>query len=231
MPVGDITLVATTNTYLKKQALDSSQLHTSEKVARIAGQAINVMQIRATQGGHSLVELGYGQGSWWLWRDHWRGWPDDAAPVARFTMPLGRSNSLQRGSLTISEGDRVLIRANATSGVIGGQTAADFDRVGVGPIPPSANYQIDTQVFNAPNYPGIKGFVYDIYPRSLPNGRSLFAIHFDADGPGSAGCIVLTDWEQWGQFRSVIAALRDRGIMRLPLVVDYSDQGASVPKR
>jgi hypothetical protein len=124
---------------------------------------------------------------------------------------------------------------NATSGLPCHQKPNDYLIKGKGQIPPTeallkrnGEYEIDTlaQVNNAK---GIGGLIFPIYPELVkletPEGatvtRSDFGIHFDANVPGSAGCIVLTDREEFAEFCEVMRGLVNRGITTLPLEVRY----------
>jgi predicted chitinase len=62
---------AITDTYLKKQPIDSSQLGHNEKTEVPAGKGYKVLEYSEEIDGHCLVELDYGAGTWYLWPDHW----------------------------------------------------------------------------------------------------------------------------------------------------------------
>lgn len=101
---------------------------------------------------------------------------------------------------------------------------------GRGPLPPSLKiapyrYKISTQRLWLPQVKGVEGSFYAIAPFTVQLGgtsRGDFGIHFDANAPGSAGCIVILLQEHWNLFRKLIAEFRAAGHQQIPLEVFYS---------
>ncbi|MEG4963586.1 MULTISPECIES: hypothetical protein [unclassified Microcoleus] len=52
--------------------------------------------------------------------------------------------------------------------------------------------------------------------------RGELGLHFDANYPGSAGCVVLKNQERWRRFCDRLASIADGGVKSLPLTVKYS---------
>ena len=55
-----------------------------------------------------------------------------------------------------------------------------------------------------PDTKGVEGSFYQILPFEVPTDGAIrgdFGIHFDANVPGSLGCIVLTTQRGWDAFR------------------------------
>jgi hypothetical protein len=124
---------------------------------------------------------------------------------------------------------------NATSGLPTHQKPTDYLIKGKGPIPPSdvllrmnGSYEVDTlSQYNKAK--GIDGFIFPIFPELVKledeQGqnfyRSNFGIHFDANVPGSAGCIVITDKDDFLNFCEVMRGIHAKGIPSIPLEVKY----------
>ena len=148
-----------------------------------------------------------------------------------FHMNLRPSGSLLKGRLLLMDGHRLKQRYIATSGAPQWQQWQDQGARGKGPIPRCdqvglPEYTVCTTRHTS-DIPGISGGCYDILPVTLPalkcgTARSHFLIHYDANAPGSAGCIVLTTEGGWAHFEGQMAELREGGIDQLPLQVDYS---------
>lgn len=51
--------------------------------------------------------------------------------------------------------------------------------------------------------------------------RAGFGIHFDAENPGSGGCIALRDKVEWTEFIAFMANYADKGYSSIPLIVEY----------
>ncbi len=62
---------ATTQTYLKKQPIQSSELAYDQKVEVPVDKEYTVLKYSEETDGHYLVELDYGAGIWYIWSDHW----------------------------------------------------------------------------------------------------------------------------------------------------------------
>lgn len=147
-------------------------------------------------------------------------------------LPTFSSPHLQRGYLLIKEHlTSAGIKLAATSGCRGNQFQRSWNLKGRGPLPPSKaiapkRYSVSTQRLWLPQVRGVEGSFYAIAPFSLrlDGGihRGDFGIHFDANAPGSAGCIVLLLQEHWDVVRELMAEFRLDGHQQIPLEVVYS---------
>jgi hypothetical protein len=139
-----------------------------------------------------------------------------------FTLQLKPASELLWGNLGLSYSDGKKIDYLATSGCAGWQQPGDEWVLGKGPIPkgkyeiPTTPYWLDTR--------GIEGYFFHITPDpviSAQGVRAELGIHFDANVPGSAGCIVLRNPEGWERFCDRMDAIAKSGIKALPLEVRY----------
>ncbi|XZO03476.1 MAG: tlde1 domain-containing protein [Microcoleus sp.] len=139
-----------------------------------------------------------------------------------FTLPLADSPDLIFGNLKLTYPDGHAIDYLATSGCAGWQRPEDQSARARGPIPageyeiPTTPYWLDTR--------GIEGWFFHLTPDPVRiNGvlRGEFGIHFDAGGPGSAGCIVLKNLSGWERFCDRLHAIAKLGIKSIPLSVKY----------
>jgi hypothetical protein len=146
-------------------------------------------------------------------------------------LPLNPRFSLLYGYLLIKRRPPDAgIKMLATSGSVGNQCAGSWTRKGKGPLPPSGaigahKYTVSTQRLWLPHVKGVEGSFYAIAPFSVQLGsvtRGDFGIHFDANVPGSAGCIVLPLQEQWDLFRKLMQEFRELGVQQIPLSVSYN---------
>lgn len=140
-------------------------------------------------------------------------------------MQLKVASDLLYGSLQLVYPDGKPIDYIATSGCAGWQQPGDQWERGRGPIPQGFNYQIPTVPYWS-NTRGIEGNFFHITPDPVvsPSGRdrSEFGIHFDANVPGSAGCIVLRNRSGWEAFCDRMRAIAKSGVKFIPLKVAYS---------
>lgn len=71
------TIKATTETYLKKNPHQASELSETQKVPVPAGKTYEILKYSEAEEGHYLIELDYGAGTWYLWSGHWQlPWED-----------------------------------------------------------------------------------------------------------------------------------------------------------
>ncbi|MCC3439360.1 MAG: L,D-transpeptidase [Microcoleus sp. PH2017_29_MFU_D_A] len=141
-----------------------------------------------------------------------------------FTMSLAASNDLIYGSLKLTYPDKGYIEYSATSGCTQWQQPGDEWARGKGPIPSGFEYQIPTVPYWLPTR-GIEGFFFHITPDPVSESghvRSELGIHFDANVPGSAGCIVLKNFPGWQRFCDRMEAIAKSGIKSIPLSVNYN---------
>ena len=140
----------------------------------------------------------------------------------RFEMNLAPSNSLIYGSLNLCYPTGEVIRYMATSGCTGWQQPGDEWAIARGPLPageyriPTTPYWLDTR--------GVEGWFFHITPDPVVGSggrRSELGIHFDANVPGSAGCLVLTNRSGWERFCDRLAEIAKNGVRSIPLHVKY----------
>lgn len=140
-----------------------------------------------------------------------------------FTMPLGISQSLITGSLKLIYPDGQVVEYLATSGLPDYQRLDDQWVRGKGPIPEGNEYEIPTQPYWLSNR-GVEGLFFHITPDPVGSGdriRSELGIHWDANVPGTSGCVGLINWEGWEGFVRRIAKIASLGVEKIPLKVEY----------
>ncbi|WP_293135847.1 hypothetical protein [Microcoleus sp. bin38.metabat.b11b12b14.051] len=140
-----------------------------------------------------------------------------------FNMALKPDNSLIEGTLALTYPDGSIIRYLATSGCTQWQQPGDEWVRGKGPIP-AGNYEIPTSPYWLETR-GIEGDFFHITPDPVVSDKGVRAelgIHYDANMPGSAGCIVLRNRDGWEKFCDRMKAIAKLGIKELPLTVNYS---------
>jgi hypothetical protein len=150
-----------------------------------------------------------------------------------FSMELKAASSLQVGKLDLIQLDefRVIDRYIATSGTAGNQSQASQAAKGKGVIPRQdqvslSNYKVDTVPINLPGVKGVEGTFYRITPFMVrfKSGieRGDFGIHFDANVPGSAGCIVIRNRPAYKEFEVQMAKIAAEGVKQIPLLIEYA---------
>ena len=139
-----------------------------------------------------------------------------------FTMPLGYSQNLITGTLKLIYPDGQEINYLATSGLPDYQRQGDEWIRGKGPIP-KGDYEIPTEPYWL-NTRGVEGLFFHITPDPVGSGdrlRSELGVHFDANVPGTSGCIGLINWEGWNGFCRRMATIASLRVKSLPLKVKY----------
>jgi hypothetical protein len=126
----------------------------------------------------------------------------------RFRMTLKQSEELLTGELSIMDGDTNIGSFLVTSGLQGCQSLGHQSARGIGPIPSCqkvgiSSYSVRTTPFDERGILGVEGNFYYIEPDPVhvPPPRGEFGIHFDANGPGSAGCVVFRKRGEWENFQ------------------------------
>jgi hypothetical protein len=140
-----------------------------------------------------------------------------------FTMPLGKSKQLITGSLTLKYPSGEVIDYLATSGLPDWQRPEDQWVRAKGPIPAGQQYEIPTEPYWLETR-GVEGFFFHITPDPVGSGdltRSELGVHYDANVPGTSGCIGLINWEGWEGFCRRMAKIASLGVKSLPLKVQY----------
>jgi GH24 family phage-related lysozyme (muramidase)/uncharacterized protein YvpB len=79
-PAGQQLYEAISDTFLKKENVDSSQLPPHLLVPVEAGRQYKAEAVLATEGASRQVRLAYGAGDWWLYQPHWSVRELPAAP-------------------------------------------------------------------------------------------------------------------------------------------------------
>jgi len=137
-------------------------------------------------------------------------------------MQLARSQNLIYGNLQLIYPNEKPINYLATSGCANWQQPGDEWVRGKGPIPageykiPSEPYWLDTR--------GVEGDFFHITPDPVVSEKGVRAelgIHFDANVPGTAGCIGVIREFGWRRFCDRMASIANLGVKSLPLTVKY----------
>jgi hypothetical protein len=71
---------------------------------------------------------------------------------------------------------------------------------------------------------GIEGNFYKINPHLVNvdgKTRGDFGIHFDANVPGTAGCLGISNPKEWLQFQKLMTSYQRSGLKTIPLIVAY----------
>jgi hypothetical protein len=163
----------------------------------------------------------------------------------RFDFQPAKSRELIKGELIFLEGGEIKVETlddltglwDVTSGLAGYQEPMSYLIKGRGCIPPTealtGQRQWSVSTLGQQNWKkGIEGLIFPIWPETVTLEtetnitviRDHFGVHRDANVPGSSGCIVLTDEEQWLDFCEVMRDLHKKGVLELPLEVRYYPQ-------
>ncbi|MEG5018256.1 MULTISPECIES: hypothetical protein [unclassified Microcoleus] len=137
-------------------------------------------------------------------------------------MSLAQSFELIYGNLQLVYPDGKAIDYLATSGCADYQRPGDEWVRGKGPIP-AGEYQIPTEPYWLDTR-GVEGLFFHITPDpvvSVHGIRAELGLHFDANVPGSAGCVVLRNQEGWRRLCDRLASIANLGVKSLPLTVKY----------
>jgi hypothetical protein len=139
-----------------------------------------------------------------------------------FTMPLGISQNLILGNLKLIYPDGTPVDYLATSGLPDYQRPDDQWARGKGPIP-AGEYQIPTEAYWLDTR-GVEGLFFHITPDPVGSGdriRSELGVHWDANVPGTSGCIGLINRKGWDGFCRRMAKIASLGVETIPLKVEY----------
>lgn len=142
----------------------------------------------------------------------------------RFDMAIRKSNQLLTGTLRLLQGQTEQNAYTATSSIPGRQYRGSWELKG-GLIPPGESYQVATVPLWMPDTKGVEGSFYAITPfeiETLGAVRGDFGVHFDANVPGSMGCVVLETQKGWDAFRRDIRSIVAQDVAYLPMVVKYT---------
>jgi len=139
-----------------------------------------------------------------------------------FTMALAQSSELIYGNLQLCYPDGKPIDYIATSGCADWQRPGDEWQRGKGPIP-AGEYQIPSEPYYLETR-GVEGDFFHITPDPVVSEHGIRAelgVHFDANVPGTSGCIALKNREGWRRFCDRMASIAELGVKSLPLTVKY----------
>jgi hypothetical protein len=139
-------------------------------------------------------------------------------------MQLKESQLLLSGLLELHCEGKKVNAYKATSSLAGRQYPGSWELKG-GPIPPGNKYTVKLNPLWMPNVRGVEGSFYEIAPFEVPtNGatRGDFGVHFDANVPGSLGCVVLSTQTGWDAFRRDAKMITTKGATSVPLAVVYT---------
>ncbi len=147
-----------------------------------------------------------------------------------FFMDLATRSSLIHGRLLAYDNNKAKVDQQyiATSGCINNQRWDSQDDRGRGPIPRCDqvgldHYTVQTNPIYLPQR-GIEGNFFKINPHMVNiwnKSRGDFGIHFDANAPGSAGCVVIINPKAWEAFQEMMGHYRNAGLSEVPLIVEY----------
>ncbi len=147
-----------------------------------------------------------------------------------FFMDLARQGALVEGRLIAYDNVKSKVDQQyiATSGCQNNQRWDSQDDRGRGPIPRCDQVNLDHYtVQTTPIYlpqRGIEGNFFKIDPHLVNiwgKTRGDFGIHFDANVPGSAGCVVIRNKSAWDAFQEMMGHYRNAGLKSVPLIVEY----------
>ena len=139
-----------------------------------------------------------------------------------FAMPLGQSQNLITGTLKLIYPDGKEVNYLATSGLPDYQRQGDEWVRGKGPIP-EGDYKIPTEPYWS-DARGVEGLFFHITPDPVGSGdriRSELGIHFDANVPGTSGCIGVINREGWNGFCRRMATIASLRVESISLKVKY----------
>ncbi len=151
----------------------------------------------------------------------------------RFQMDLSDEpkDNLILGELALMEGGNAIKTYPVTSGIAPHQHKRSQSLKGAGPIPSCdsvglGSYFVNTEPIDHTGLIGVEGNFYWINtpPKVVIAGieRSEFGIHFDANVPGSAGCIVFEEPSEWDDFQDFMSEYRSKGFNSIALIVEYN---------
>ncbi len=127
------------------------------------------------------------------------------------------------GSLTLKDEGRNVVFM-ATSGLPRFQYHYGWKIPRRGIAPPRTDFTVSTQKLWLPHVKGVEGSFYAIAPFSVTTdgvARGDLGIHFDANVPGSAGCVVIKQQDHWDMFRKIMEEYNSLRIKVVPLEVKY----------
>ncbi len=150
----------------------------------------------------------------------------------KMDLPSTPTRALRIGKLIFFSPPNSFIQWIATSGIPPYQYDGSTNLKGRGPIPGCAfaqvkSYEVLTNGLFMPKVKGVEGTFFSILPplvslKGTNTKRGDFGIHFDANVPGSAGCVVLRKQNDWDSFRQLMEEFEKKGVASIPLFVEYT---------
>lgn len=147
-----------------------------------------------------------------------------------FFMDLGRESALIEGRLIAYDNVKCKVDQQyiATSGCRNNQRWDSQDDRMLGPIPRCdqvnlEHYLVHTKPIFLPQK-GIEGNFFKIDPHLVDiwgKTRGDFGVHYDANAPGSAGCVVIRNPKAWEAFQEMMGHYNKAGLDKIPLIVEY----------
>jgi hypothetical protein len=149
----------------------------------------------------------------------------------RFKLVPAISGDLILGTMEFVKDGIAYNTITATSSLPGRQYKGAWNRRG-GLIPPTsmvvaktkAGLTVKTTPIYMPNVTGVSGNFYQIFPFEMETDgdvRGDWGIHFDANVPGSMGCIVAVTDKGWAATQREFKILAGLGIRSVELIVEY----------
>jgi hypothetical protein len=152
--------------------------------------------------------------------------------ILLFHQHLRQTSELIEGRLLLLDSEIATIVNTyiSTSGLPNNQRFDCLPSRGRGPIPQNNvigvdHYTVGTTPIYMPNIRGVEGNFYKIDPHEVTvEGvtRGDFGVHFDANVPGSSGCVVIRTSVGWLGFENDMKSLVKKGVKEIPLLVSYS---------
>jgi hypothetical protein len=148
-------------------------------------------------------------------------------PHFLFCLRLTEGDNLAAGKLILFDKTSKIETWIATSGMPGSQGEGNWALQGRGFLPPIENtnakqWSVQTKPIDSSGVRGVEGLFYPILPMMVKlttgNERGCFGIHFDANVPGSAGCVVIRNWKPWEEFKLWMATNNHRDSIPLNTV-------------
>jgi hypothetical protein len=145
------------------------------------------------------------------------------AAQAIFSLDLRETSTLIDGMLVIQDAaGGELLRVRATSGLAGHQHRGDLWLPNRGPIPdiPDAKTIKTREAWS-----DVLGWRFFITPETFHSGhhtRGAFRVHKDGGTPGSAGCIVIRDEDDFQGFRDLMKQTVAAEVSEIPLEISYT---------
>jgi len=147
---------------------------------------------------------------------------------AIFTMKLAASNKIINGELVVKDPDgKQVLEVQATSGTKTHQNKDDIWTKDLGPLPPNPNAAAGNQIETKERSTELIAREFRIRPEEVKKPeaphtvRNEFRVHQDGGAPGSAGCIAISDVDDFDTFADLMHRLHNHGIETIELELKY----------